>query len=458
MYPPAIIRTPSDFVQSVSGHSFVQDHLARVSTAEEQELRGLLSTLFQDLQYLEPSDPTEVKLFAQDLEEPLKELCQLGFELLWFRTKGTLHTGTGEIPNWRTVHYLIVNSRGLFAFRIPDSIVVHSMLTPCVAGWEQLTQALLKGDGQVFTWRSMNSLRLTHGLSFKVCEDCETNRTSGSIPLKELAPAFELLNAAGWGSHRDSALPRIIHALVSKAVMDVLGTEAMSAKFAEVLLAFRKPDQGIPIIDARIVLFLSLESIVEGKSFSARDRAKALGVLILLAKAWGWELGVTDFRVPTQAAPLRTDEHCARALRDLSAPKSVCEALSQLSAESLLLSPNTASFESAARTVFDDELWRKLDEPARDLEDKKWQALRLLAENPNLSIKSISEQVGIDRSHFYRDPLLKKARNLHLKDPNRIPRARFDERTGQIDGEVFDDEPRDNGGSASDESSNSGIS
>jgi hypothetical protein len=437
-----VIRTASDFGKSISGHSFVRHDLARMSALEEPEVRRLTDQIFTDLEYMEQSDSTLMSAYLDGVEEPLERLRELGFELLWFGTKGKLRGPGVEIPDWRTTHYILVNTRGYFAIQGSVTMLAHTFVDGCRAGWDALKKEILAETESAFVWRCRNSVRLTREIAVTACEHCAGR---GGVPVDaahHTSPGEELVSAAGWVTPEHSAYPIVVHMLLLGTVRDLLAREEIASFVAKLLPEVRQPEGRVDVLLARVTLLMTLEHVLRNAETSEFDRARALGVILLLGKAWGWELASSDFRVPSLGAvPMRMHDYGAKALKDLSLPASVADALARLSADAVHPSSNPIELEALVRAVVEKAAWDG-DRPAPGpgLEDRKWAALRLLTESPELSIKAIAARTGLDRSHFYRDPKLKGARLLSGKDPDRIKRGIYDARTGQVDGEVVDPE------------------
>jgi hypothetical protein len=437
-----VIRTASDFGKSISGHSFVRHDLARMSPLEEPEVRRLMDHIFTDLEYMEQADATMMSAYLDGIEEPLERLRELGFELLWFKTKSTMRGPGIEIPDWRTTHYLLVNARGNFAIQGPATMLAHTFVDGCRAGWDALKKEILAETESVFVWRCRNSVRLTKEVAVTACEHCAG---CGGVPLDSGLPASpgeELISAAGWATPEHSAYPLAVHLLLRESVRDLLAPGAIASFVAKLLPHVRQSEGRVDVLLARVTLLMTLEHVLRNAESGRFERARALGAILLLGKAWGWELASSDFRVPTLGTvPMRMHDYGAKALKELSLPPAVADALARLSADAVHPSSSPIELEALVRSVIEEAAWAgEKPAPGPGLEDRKWAALRLLTENPELSIKAIAARTGLDRSHFYRDPKLKGARLLTGKDPDRVKRGSYDARTGQVDGVVVDPE------------------
>ena len=178
-----LVRTPTEFRRTLGGHSYSFDILIDLPPSIEPRVRKTVEAIFNsDLELIDSSDSILVSGYLDSIEEPLRQLHEMGLAILAVGTSGKVKTGAGEIPNWRNVRYLIV-PQGAY-FRVGDELSelkVHKFDPHCEAAISDLLLASRKGT-KVKLWFSAQAARVDYEESVPWCFTCCANE---SISLSE---------------------------------------------------------------------------------------------------------------------------------------------------------------------------------------------------------------------------------------------------------------------------------
>lgn len=174
MSPTAfVIRTPTDFRQTLGFHDFVHSSLVSIKHDFEPEFRNTLAGIFDDLPYIDPAEPGMVTAYLDGIEGPLNALHELGVAIFAVVSKGKFQLASGEeVPDWSRVYYLIVPTDSYFATgKDPSSENVHRFDPHCDRAVKALLRACVKEES-VFTWIGNERITADYEGNVPWCTTC----------------------------------------------------------------------------------------------------------------------------------------------------------------------------------------------------------------------------------------------------------------------------------------------
>jgi len=172
-----LIRTPTDFRQTVGGSDYIQCPLLNPPSAIEPDFRRALDAIFTDLQYV-GGDPDLLAPYLEAITEPLEQLWALGFAIFAVVTKGTLTlpdfenpSARKEIKEWQRVYYLIVPHDGFFRVGEDLSTTVHKFDPTCQAAVKALASAC-GTEERVAVWGGAEGVKAGYEGNVPWCSAC----------------------------------------------------------------------------------------------------------------------------------------------------------------------------------------------------------------------------------------------------------------------------------------------
>lgn len=175
-----LIRTPTDFEQTIGGmHSYSKVPLVSPPPEIEPQFRRALDDIFEDLPYIDSSEPGLVSSYLNSIEDPLRTLHELGFSLFALVTRSTLtlpdsplgSPSQRQIPNWRQINYLVVPLNGFFRLGMDTQETVHTFSPQCQLAVATLAKATQK-QMPVIVWGSATIVRAELEGKVPWCQEC----------------------------------------------------------------------------------------------------------------------------------------------------------------------------------------------------------------------------------------------------------------------------------------------
>jgi hypothetical protein len=175
-----LIRTPTDFERTVGGvGDYMKVPLVTPPPEIEPEFRRTLDGIFQDLECIDPRDPSLLASYLEGIKAPLDDLHELGFTLFALVTRGTLTLPDGpfgppaqrEIPNWLRTYYLVIPMNGFFRLREDAKETGHRFSAECRPAVVALAKAA-RNHTPVSVWSASDAVRVSLERCVPWCQEC----------------------------------------------------------------------------------------------------------------------------------------------------------------------------------------------------------------------------------------------------------------------------------------------
>lgn len=140
------INTPADFCSALGAHSHSIAVWTKLRGEQDQILRRTLDSMFKDLAFVDALDPESVSDFLNDVESPLVELQQMGFQLFLITARAkraippVVRKAREQIADWRHNNYIVAPDPAYFWLKSPGRRrTVHMLSVACREGLQELT-------------------------------------------------------------------------------------------------------------------------------------------------------------------------------------------------------------------------------------------------------------------------------------------------------------------------------
>jgi hypothetical protein len=169
------IRTPTELARTTGSHDATTHWLVSPSPEIESEVRRALDEIFADLPYV-GGEPELMRAYLDGVEQPLRRLRELGFQLLGVVVSGTMairdHEGEECRMPWRRTHYIVASNPSYYRLLDEAPPRVHKLGVDCV-GIRQLIAAKQRKETPFVSYASLEDVERDFEGSVLWCEACE---------------------------------------------------------------------------------------------------------------------------------------------------------------------------------------------------------------------------------------------------------------------------------------------
>ena len=157
--------------------------LASPGPSIEPEARAAVAGIFDDFPLITAADRPVVTAYLERIEEPLRRLQSIGFQLFGVQTRGTYRTPEGDVPDWRRSHFVIAPDPCYFRVEHGgeeggEGIVIHRLASSCDVGMRHLVRALCSEVG-LTAWPAFDAVQIDYELNVPWCPLCCLDEAAG---------------------------------------------------------------------------------------------------------------------------------------------------------------------------------------------------------------------------------------------------------------------------------------
>jgi hypothetical protein len=171
MASAVLIETPTDFRETLGGHTHEIHTLVRPTGDAEPVFRAAFDAIFGDLVYISIHEPEIVGAYLNGIEQPLRDLGGLGCALFAIVTRGTMTFADKKIPNWLNTHYFVIFKGSYFAVGDDLRHPVHRFDPSCEAAVHDLAHVCSE-RGEVRPFRDKQRVLESYEDNVPWCSEC----------------------------------------------------------------------------------------------------------------------------------------------------------------------------------------------------------------------------------------------------------------------------------------------
>jgi hypothetical protein len=167
------IITPSDFEETIGSDLYMKELLFKPNPDFEPLLRNILDRIFKNLELMDKTDYSLLSAYLDSIEEPLRELREMRFQIVAIDSQDYCHFGEKTIPMSNIIYFIAPDPCYFKIDSIPKS-KVHKLGVECEDAIKDLRNAIDQ-KFKIHYWYSKDYLEKFFEKEIPLCNICWVN-------------------------------------------------------------------------------------------------------------------------------------------------------------------------------------------------------------------------------------------------------------------------------------------